>query len=79
MTAAPIPALAQDHYSPRASRRHVSARAPVVRRSQNGYPSVRRFIPRSALADRLDCPTTPADFRAPPNARPRGGGLSECA
>ena len=54
----------------------VSAHAPVVRRSQNGFPSVRRvgFLPRSALAEPLEHarprrPRRPTS-RAPPNARP---------
>ena len=56
MTAAPIPALAHDHDSPSGRGGMFPLTPPVVRRSQNGFPSIRRlgFLPRSALADRLE-------------------------
>ena len=73
MTAAPIPALAHDHYSPRG---HDGT---CFRSRPRRPPQPKRFFRRSvawassSIRPRRSprtCPTTPADFRAPPNARP---------
>ena len=74
MTAAPIPALAHDHDSPRGrggmfplTPPSSAAAKTVFRRSVAWVSSL---DPPSQIASNMPTPTTPADFRAPPNARP---------
>ena len=78
MTAAPIPALAHDHDSPSGRGGMFPLTPPVVRRSQNGFPSIRRlgFLPRSALADRRlwNMPGDHADHAGPTSALHRTPG-----
>jgi hypothetical protein len=75
MTAAPIPALAHDHDSPRGrggmfppTPPSSAAAKTVFRRSVAWASSSIR--PRRSPRTCPTTPTTPADFRAPPNARP---------